>query len=140
MANIERTEWRDKRISEKHRQWGISCLAGDVDFMLIEYIENIPVALIEYKHEMSRWSKTDSGIRALTSLSNMASLPSFVVVYTDDLHYYTIYALNSRSAGLLQSHGINSSERITERRYATFLNRIRGIEITETEANPLFNR
>ena len=51
----ERTGWRDERISQRHRLWGVECQAIDLDFLLVEYRSEYddirPVAIIEYKHE-----------------------------------------------------------------------------------------
>ena len=32
----ERTGWRDEEISRRHRLWGVSCAATDIDFLLVE--------------------------------------------------------------------------------------------------------
>ena len=47
----ERSGWRDEGISRRHRLWGVSCSATDIDFLLVEYIYNTPKAIIEYKNE-----------------------------------------------------------------------------------------
>lgn len=54
MTAHERTGWRDQEISERHRTWGFNCPAVDVDFMLIEYDEGVPVAIIDYKFGLHR--------------------------------------------------------------------------------------
>lgn len=46
----ERCGWRDEKISRRHRLWGVSCPAIDLDFLMLEFNYREPVALVEYKH------------------------------------------------------------------------------------------
>jgi len=46
----ERCGWRDEEISRRHRMWGVSCAAVDLDFLMLEFNYQEPVALVEYKH------------------------------------------------------------------------------------------
>jgi hypothetical protein len=46
----ERCGWRDEEISRRHRLWGVSCAAVDLDFLMLEFNYQEPIALVEYKH------------------------------------------------------------------------------------------
>jgi len=46
----ERSGWRDEEISRRHRLWGVSCAAVDLDFLMLEFNYQEPIALVEYKH------------------------------------------------------------------------------------------
>ena len=41
----ERTGWRDEGISRRHRLWGVTCTATDIDFLLVGYNYNTPQKL-----------------------------------------------------------------------------------------------
>lgn len=47
---VERSNWRDKEISNRHRDWGFNCPAVDLDFLMVEYNMGKPVGLVDYKH------------------------------------------------------------------------------------------
>ena len=44
----ERTGWRDEGISRRHRLWGVTCAATDIDFLLVEQNYNTPRAIVEW--------------------------------------------------------------------------------------------
>lgn len=46
----ERCGWRDEWISLRHRQWGVSCPAVDLDFVMLEFNYCEPIMIVEYKH------------------------------------------------------------------------------------------
>ena len=89
----EAKEWRDEWISERHRTWGYELPATDIDFMLVEYTGDRPVALIEYKTTNSidyvGWLKVLRGHRPVSNLATQANLPSFIVAY--DIKTITFY-------------------------------------------------
>jgi len=89
----EQKEWRDDWISERHRTWGYDLPATDIDFMLVEYTGDRPVALIEYKTTGSidyvGWLKVLRGHRPVSNLATEANLPSFIVAY--DIQTVTFY-------------------------------------------------
>lgn len=117
----ERTAWRDEGISRRHRTWGWDCPCIDIDFLLIEYTHNEPVALIEYKNE--RATKVDfsaSGYKTLIRLADMAGLPAFNVRYADDYSWFEIVALNSRGVAWVESY-----QTMTEAEYVAFLYKLR---------------
>lgn len=125
----ERTGWRDQAISTKHRDWGLSAEAYDLDFLLIECKRAVPVALIEYKHKMARpCKKTDPQYRALIELSNRADLPAFNVRYEifPNSHdcLYSITPLNVFAS----NHNPPKGE-VNELEYMKFLHGLRGTSI-----------
>ncbi len=95
---IERTGWRDKEISLRHRKWGVSCPAVDLDFLLVEFGLALPVALVEYKHFEARWPDVrHPTYRALRNLADHYSpdpLPFLVAFYWPDCWAFRILPQN----------------------------------------------
>lgn len=76
----ERSGWRDRALSERHRAWGWD--APFVDFDGIEYDDGVPLFMVEYKDEHAApVSPQASNIRALAEVGDRARLPFFVVRY-----------------------------------------------------------
>lgn len=50
MSASERSGWRDRELSQRHRRWGFNCPAVDLDFLMVEYHLGVPVAVVDYKH------------------------------------------------------------------------------------------
>jgi len=88
----ERTGWRDdRRLNDRHRQWGWDCPAVDIDKLFIEYDTAEPVALVEYKHEYAEIAhSTDASISALIKVGNRSQLPVFGVRYADDFSWFRV--------------------------------------------------
>lgn len=85
MSKIERTGWRDEGLSLRHRQWGVDCPAVDIDFLLLEYDNGAPVAIVEYKMQHSNESKFEHpSYKALKSLCDKSGLPFFICRYSFD--------------------------------------------------------
>lgn len=121
MSRQERTGWRDQRISERHRSWGLSLPAQDLDFVLIEYDKFIPKALIEYKHEDATPQSIDSPqCKVLQNLGNLAGLPSYGVRYTDDFSSFAVVPLNDIAKSIQPRCIMNEQE------YIAFLHKLRG--------------
>ena len=122
MSANERTGWRDEKLSLRHRKWGCDCPAVDIDFLVIEYDEAEPKALVEYKHiEKGEVDFTDANYRTLTNLANAASLPFFNVRYSDDLRAYYISPINELARSFL-----GECRLMAERQYVEFLYLLRG--------------
>ena len=87
LRNSERTGWRDKRISERHRLWGNDIYFTDVDFCGIEYYSRKGILLIDYKE----WCKRDGLIlqspshQSLSWLADGRGIPAAVVLYNFDV-------------------------------------------------------
>ena len=90
----ERTGWRDKKISDRHREWGWNCPAVDIDFLLVEYDMNEPKGIVEYKNWATIGNVTGSTVSALKNLSDNAGLPFFSCIYRDDYSVFTVAPKN----------------------------------------------
>jgi len=53
----------------------------DIDFLLVEYDNCVPKAIIDYKHEHATIDLTNVGAKTLCNLGNMAEIPAFMVQY-----------------------------------------------------------
>lgn len=123
MSAHERNGWRDAWISDRHRQWNSNCPAVDLDgWVVAEYDNRIPVALIEYKSKQARLNIYDANNTALTTLANMAGLPLYIVVYDKDTLLFRVIPRNQPAEELLGSEPVTYSEA----EYETFLLYIRG--------------
>ena len=91
----ERTGWRDEGISRRHREWGSGCPALDIDFLLIEYDNGVPKALVEYKneHAQPQYSSHPS-YQALIQLGNSSRIPVFACRYASDFSWWRVVPLN----------------------------------------------
>lgn len=122
LVKQERTAWRDEAISRRHRTWGWDCPCIDIDFLLIEYTHNEPIALIEYKNEHAQnINFNSSGYKTLKRLADMAGLPAFNVRYADDFSWFEVVALNAAGVKWVQSY-----QAMTEAEYVAFLYKLRG--------------
>jgi hypothetical protein len=120
----ERTGWRDLALSARHRLWGWDCPAVDIDFLMIEYDNGSPIALVEYKNECAptQYSNHPS-YRAMIELGTCSKIPVLAVRYKSDFSTFTVVPLNKFAKDLLP--GAERKD-MTEYEYVTFLYRIRG--------------
>ena len=127
----ERTGWRDEGISRRHRLWGVTCKATDIDFLLLEYHLQLNLvkvdALIEYKRKKPprELSKTLQ-VTALAALGNRASIPTFVVYYSCDFKNFDVFASNNWGYVRL---GEQLHASMTEESYVTFLYKLRNVAV-----------
>lgn len=135
MSAHERTGWRDQQISERHRGWGYNCLAVDVDFLLIEYDQSIPVAIIDYKLGLDRDVKTRApNHRAQQHLhyrhgSQYVPVPHYVVTYrTEPDWMFRILAVGAHAYFTLESSGTKEGAALTELEYVKWLYRMRHMQ------------
>ena len=123
----ERTGWRDARISERHRQWGILLPASDLDFVLVEYDRGRTSALVEYRHERARPQyPSHPSYRALVDLGNCAGIPVFGVRYADDFSWWRVSPLNKEARQF-----VRKQEVMTEREWVSLLYRTKGRKMPE---------
>lgn len=94
----ERTGWRDERLSRRRRLWGYDVPSVDLDFVLVEYDNFQPVALIEWKNcdgfdrDVARELRSASA-RVLKNLGDRARLPTFFCLYrTAPWRFRVVYA------------------------------------------------
>ena len=122
MSSVERSGWRDQRVSQRHRQWGYDCPALDVDFLMLEYDTGKVVALVEFKHE--RAAPVNAGhpsMRAICDLAVRADIPAFVCRYGDDLSWWYPSPLNDQARAFLPE-----AKHLSEREWVELLYRLRG--------------
>jgi hypothetical protein len=120
----ERTGWRDEALGRRHRKWGYDCPAVDVDFLMIEYDQGKPVALVEYKNEHADpQDPKRPSYRAMSDLGTRGNIPVFAVRYTDDLSSFTVTWLNN----------IRRRDRFetNEEGYVRFLYNLRGRQVPQ---------
>jgi len=109
----ERTQWRDQEISERHRLWGASCPAVDLDFLLTEIHVGEPAALVEYKHFGARPINPGSTVfTALRKLADRAEIPFLVAWYWPHSWAFRVCPIND----LARKH-FEDPEDLTERAY-----------------------
>ena len=128
MTGWERTGWRDRDISRRHRRWGFDCPGVDLDFLLIEYHRAEPVAIIEYKHHQA--GRPDLGhpsYRALLALAErVPKLPFLIARYWPASWAFEVTSVNSCASRLFgpRCH-------MTERQYVTALHNLRSAPVPE---------
>ena len=94
-VRVERSDWRDRELSRRHRCWGRQLYATDLDF--VEAGDDAqPLAIIETK-ATDFWRYDDYSIKIQRNLADKAELPFFVVRryknYDFDVHPMNSYAL-----------------------------------------------
>ena len=135
MTANERHFKRDAWISARHRTWGYNCPAMDLDFVLVEYDNAAPAALIDYRHENGTIDLESIGARVLTNLGDMAGIPAYIVQYgftsyCNDLlwaepagdPWFRIHALNIDAHAHMPDDDYDGSENA----YVAWLYRLRG--------------
>ena len=121
----ERTNWRDQRISQRHRRWGWDCPAVDLDFLLLEYDRSRAAALVEYKHERAPVQHaTRPSYQAMIDLGNRAGIPVFGVRYADDWSWWRVTPLNDHA----RKH-VAQQTHMSEEQWVSLLYRVRGLEV-----------
>jgi hypothetical protein len=130
----ERTQWRDQKLSERHRAWGFNCPAIDIDFLMVEFHTGKPVAIIDYKrYTGSIKNLNQKSIDAISTLANNSNIPFFVVFYWDDVWAFQITAINNIAKNILLQHNIDENKILTEQQYVYFLYKLRNIKLTKQE-------
>lgn len=82
MVKQEETFWRDGKISQRHRTWGMNAPAVDIDWLVLEYDDAAPVAMIDWKaYGSPEVNLMSNNLRALRSLANAAGIPLMIVYY-----------------------------------------------------------
>lgn len=98
----ERTGWRDQELSRRHRRWGFSCPAVDLDFVLVEFGLGVPVALVEYKHFRARRVDLEHPTyRALQALADRGpAIPFLVARYWPGVWAFAVQSANATAESL----------------------------------------
>lgn len=133
----ERSGWRDRDISKRHREWGFNCPATDVDFL--EYDQGRGVALCEWKHERAKMydSEKDVNIKALRNLANSAKIPFFVIIRANDLSWFDVYPENKTAKETMTRGGLDDHcfRATSELDFVQFLYWLRGRVVPDAIAN-----
>lgn len=146
-TRCERTGWRDKSISLRHRDWGFNCPAVDLDFLMVEYNHGLPVGLVEYKHAAARMPSIDHPTyRAMAALASGYSrveagkrihdpLPFLLVFYWPEAWTFRVHPANSTA----RNHFLNP-EIMSEYDYVKRLYMLRRIALNKTIGGTLNRR
>ena len=115
-------------MSERHRRYGSNAPAVDLDFVLIEFDDCCPRAIIEYKNEFaSPQYITSPQFQVLINLANAAHLPAFAVRYAADFSWWLVVPLNDEARKHLPER-----KRMSEKEYVSLLYRVRGREAPQS--------
>lgn len=124
----------DRMLSDRHlNYWGTECPAVDLDFLMCEFNDGIPVAIVDYKYHEGDINNTNSATyKALSSFHKPdgGQLPFFIARYW--LHTWAIKLLAVNDAARdavrrVSSGRFEAGEQIplTEQQYVNFLFRLR---------------
>jgi hypothetical protein len=131
----ERTGWRDQEISERHRRWGASCPAVDLDFLLTEIHVGEPAALVEYKHFRAQPINAGAAVlQALRRLADRAEIPFLVAWYWPESWAFRVCPINHWA----REH-FEDPEDFTERAYVQRLYRLRRLTLTRSLSQQLLD-
>lgn len=118
----ERSNWRDQEISKRHRKWGWDCPAIDIDFLMLEFDEGEPIAIVEYKNENAAPAyPTHPSYKAIRGMCDKAELPFFGVRYAFDFSWWKVKPINSEAQKVLKN-----TKTMSEKEYVQLLYDIRG--------------
>ena len=48
-VRVERTDWRDSKLGYIHKEYNFECPCDNVEFLMLEYDQSTPVALVDYR-------------------------------------------------------------------------------------------
>lgn len=136
MTAVERTGWRDRELSQRHRSWGFNCPAVDLDFLMLEYHLGTPVAVVDYKHHKHHEGRNVNighpSYRAMSQLYDASGqqLPLFITRYWPEIWAVETLAVNDAAQALSKSPGAWVS--MTEYDWVTGLHRIRNLTVQNT--------
>lgn len=127
-ATEERNGWRDESISKRHRKWGPTLAATDIDFVLVEYASGTPQAIVEYKGELARADKSNvqKPLKALRNLAKRAAIPFFICRYANDLSWFKVTPVDR-----LAEKWVPEATIMSEMEWVTLLYRIKGRDLPD---------
>lgn len=130
MSANERTGWRDKELSERHRLWGFNCPMVDLDFLAVEYHIGKPVLIADYKRfTAQRPNLNHSSYKAITLLADGYSegpLPFIIPFYWPDIWAFRVIPVNEEA----RKH-FYQDEMLTEKEYVSRLYQLRSLVLTK---------
>lgn len=131
----ERTGWRDEGISQRHRLWGVTCAATDIDFLLVEYNYNTPRAIVEYKNEHAPPQKLSSSqYQVLRKLGDRAQIPVIAARYASDFSRFHVVPVNQNANDFLPKR-----IELTESEFVALLYRIRDVNLVSSDVLQAIN-
>ena len=131
----ERTGWRDEGISRRHRLWGVTCAATDIDFLLVEYNYNTPRAIVEYKNEHAPPQKLSaSQYQVLRKLGDRAQIPVIAARYASDFSRFRVVPVNQNANEFLPTR-----LELTESEFVALLYRIRDVNLVSSDVLDAIN-
>lgn len=140
MTAYERTGWRDKEISNRHRDWGFNCPSVDLDFVMVEYNFGAPVAIVEYKHHLSSVPApmTHPTMKALGSLytSTGEQIPLVIAYYWPEAWAFRVKPYNASAERIF---GCSDWIDLTEREWVTVLYALRSQYLSDNVLGRLEN-
>ncbi len=126
----EQLGWRDARISQRHRLWGV-CSATDLDFPLLEYFNSRAVALIDYKHRSFRVDLDHPSLLALGILGSNSRIPAWVAEYDPDDWTVKLHELNGEALEYMEAHP-HTFRRLSEEQFVGVLHDLRGVAVPQS--------
>lgn len=132
----ERSGWRDLELSRRHRRWGRSILATDLDAIIadLDYFTNEPyleykvsggvvviAALIDYKAHTGTRKLESTSVDAQSTFATQAGVPFFIVHYTKGPWTFLVESFNDIARGK-QKDG-----RYSELAFVSMLHDLRGL-------------
>lgn len=125
----ERTGWRDEGISRRHRLWGVTCAAIDIDFLLVEYNFNTPRAIVEYKNEHAPPQYlASSQYQVLKKLGDRAQIPVIAARYASDFSRFNVVPVNQSANEFLPKR-----IELTESEFVNLLYRMREVNLVPSD-------
>jgi hypothetical protein len=124
MSQQEQLGFRCEELSRRHRLWGRNLAAVDLDFPLLEYHHEKPVALVEFKYKLNTplVDEEHPSIRALKHLADAASIPLLLVRYHPATWTLWVSPGNEYARAFIPMRG----QEMSEREFASLLHEIRG--------------
>lgn len=113
----ERSLWRDRDLSVRHRSWGRELYATDLDFVEAG-LNAKPLAIIEAKYT-DRWCWNDYSIRIQRNLADKAKLPFFVIRRFDN------YDFDVHPGNSFAREYVKTAVRMTEKQFIELQYRLR---------------
>jgi len=102
----ERSAWRDRDLSERHRLWGYDAPACDVDYLEYDFCKG--VAICEWKHQYANpHSTNEPSIRAQRDLADRAGLSFFVIRRAFDMSWFDITPENDIARNKIKFANVN---------------------------------
>lgn len=126
----ERSEWRDRDLSLRHRIWGKGLFLVDLDFIGVEYAYGSePVLLVEYKYRAvlnSEFNYNDANLKAVGNLGTAAGIAAILVFYEKNPWWFELMPLNKKATLFFNDHQIMS-----EREFVVMLHEVRGHKLND---------